>query len=317
MAILDTLSKRLARAASAGKADVYQYDKLPIAFRVQVCHIWVASIGPFVAPDRYLGSAPCSIAWVEIHNAFAREQGVFELDPRSGQDPFLQCQNFLLKAETLPALDLIELTFQAIPIAWERWSSAASAFQRHDFNVTQSPIEAIAELNIRFREHAIGYRFENGQLIRIDSQFIHGEVVTPAIRLLHDAAFRGASQEFLKAHEHYRAGRYKEAINEALKSFESTMKTICDNRGWRYQPNVTAQGLIDLVFKNGLIPVELTSQFTALRSLLESGLPTIRNKQGAHGQGATPVAVPDYLAAYALHLAASNIVVLVSAHRRR
>jgi hypothetical protein len=60
----------------------------------------------------------------------------------------------------------------------------------------------------------------------------------------------------------------------------------------------------------------MQSHFTALRSTLESGLPTVRNRggRGGHGQGSDVVDVPDYLAAYCLHLAATNIVLLIEAH---
>lgn len=40
-------------------------------------------------------------------------------------------------------------------------------------------------------------------------------------------AFRNAEVEFLRAHEAYRAQRLSEALNEALKAFESTMKIVC------------------------------------------------------------------------------------------
>jgi hypothetical protein len=78
----------------------------------------------------------------------------------------------------------------------------------------------------------------------------------------------------------------------------------------------TASKIIDVLFKNNLIPSEMQSHFTALRSTLESGLPTVRNQpgQGGHGQGSDVVEVPDYLAAYCLHLAATNIVLLIEAH---
>lgn len=121
--------------------------------------------------------------------------------------------------------------------------------------------------------------------------------------------------KILQAHEHYRAKRYPEAIAGALKSFESTMKGICDTRNWNYPGNVTAKGLIEVIFSKELIPSSLVSQFSGLRSVLESGLPTVRNKQGGHGQGKDPVAIPSHLAAYALHLAASNIVMLLEAHK--
>jgi hypothetical protein len=93
------------------------------------------------------------------------------------------------------------------------------------------------------------------------------------------------------------------------------MKGICDDRKWKYAADITAKGLIELIFSKGLIPSYVTSQFTGLRSVLESGLPAVRNKQGGHGQGKDPVEIPSHLAAYALHLAASNIVMLLEAHK--
>ena len=107
----------------------------------------------------------------------------------------------------------------------------------------------------------------------------------------------------------------------AENAFESTMKTICDRRSWDYssKPATVKKShrcVIDVLWKHKLIPSEMQSHFTALRSTLECGLPTVRNQagQGGHGQGADVVEVPDYLAAYCLHLAASNIVFLIEAH---
>lgn len=151
--------------------------------------------------------------------------------------------------------------------------------------------------------------------MRVDSQFMHSEVVMPAISLLKQEQFRGASDEFLRAHEHYRHGRSKEAIADALKAFESTMKTICERHNWEYDNTATAQPLIQLLFDKGVLPSFLQSHFTALRTTLESGLPTARNRTSGHGQGSAPVDIPGYLAAYAINLAAANIVLLVDADK--
>jgi hypothetical protein len=106
-----------------------------------------------------------------------------------------------------------------------------------------------------------------------------------------------------------------EAITEASKAFESTMKAICASRKWAHPPNATAKPLIDIMFKNGLIPAELESHFSALRSAMESGLPTLSNKTSRHGQGITPVEVPSHFVGYALHLTAANIIFLVEAYK--
>ena len=100
-------------------------------------------------------------------------------------------------------------------------------------------------------------------------------------------------------------------MNDALKSFESTMKSICDKRGWAYDPKDTSKKLIDICYKNGLIPTFWQQNMSALRSLLEGGVPTGRNKLSGHGQGATPTTVPEHIVSYVLHMAAAAIVFLV------
>ena len=130
--------------------------------------------------------------------------------------------------------------------------------------------------------------------------------------------FSGAEQEFRSAHEHYLNQEYKVAIFDAQKAFESTMKTICDKFVWEYNyDGDTSAILINIVLRNELIPKYLQSHLSGLKKVLESGVPTVRNKEAGHGQGAEPVNVPEYLAAYALHLTASNIVLLVEAYKAK
>lgn len=311
MGIYETFSKRQKKRERAGKPEVYQYDSLPRAFRIQVIHIWVGAIGPFYGWDPGFESEPASSrSWRLIHDTLAREIGVFNLG-NTNENPFVQCQQYLLTADTAGALDIIELTFLFIDTRLRN----LAGYGRAKASIKQNADEAIQELNHRFHEHAIGYQYVGGELIRMDSQYIHEEAVKPAISLLQDAGFRGASDEFLRAHEHYRKVRYKEAVADALKSFESTMKAICDTRHWPYPENATAIPLIKILLEKGLIPKDLEGHFGGLRAAMESGLPTISNRTSRHGQGKEPKEIPGYFAAYALHLAASNIVFLVEAHK--
>src|SRR6202035_2990094 len=112
-------------------------------------------------------------------------------------------------------------------------------------------------------------QYADGEIIRVDSEFVHAEVVKPALALLHTKEFSGAQAEFLKAHEHYRHGRQKEALTESCKALESTLKAICDKRKWAYDKQKdTSQKLIQVCFDNGLIPPFWQQHFTALRSTL-------------------------------------------------
>ena len=241
-----------------------------------------------------------------IHSILCREYGVFILG--SKYDSYSESvSKFLLQTEeTEKAIDVIELGFRYIDRVVRE---SPEDFERREI----SPDDAINELNQRFRRHGVGYQYESGMLVRVDSQLIHCEVVRPTLNLLQDSKYEGTNEEFLSAHEHYRNRRYKECLTECLKAFESCLKAICKARTWPYREKDTAKRLLEIVFNHGLIPNFMQSHFSALRNTLEAGVPTIRNRLGGHGQGSQIVSVPESIAAYALHLTASNILLLTRA----
>ena len=145
---------------------------------------------------------------------------------------------FLDEGDVEKTLDAVELSFRFIDFG------TRDHLDQYGYDASERANDAIEELNNRFKEHGVGYQFTNGQIIRIDSEFIHTEIVKPALKLLNQQHYAGAQQEFLKAHEHYRKGNAKEALSECLKAFESVMKAICDKRGWNYSNNATAKPLI-------------------------------------------------------------------------
>ncbi len=303
MPTFDLFSKRQKRARGE-MPDVFQYEALPKPFRVQVVHILRDALGELTHYDETV-----SKAYGFIHNTLAREYGLFALndDGRSGLYDSSVYQ-FLLETEDIErALDVIELAFRYINKVARGYAYSSRAQQRIE------PDAAIEELNSRFLEHAIGYQFESNEIIRIDSKLIHREVMQPTLQVLSEKKYAGANREFLSAHDHYRRGRYKECLNECLKSFESTMKAICKEQQWPYGESDTAKKLLEICFLKGLIPPYMQAHFSSLRASLESGVPTLRNKISGHGQGAIPTEVPRYLAAYMLHLTASSILLLADA----
>lgn len=311
MGIFDLFSKRQKRL-SGDVPDVYTYDTILRPFRVQIVHIWHDTIGnPNEYHDHYLGVYD---AYKFIVKTLCREYGVFRLtgaNEYGNRDYLSELANFILQeeTETEQVLDAIELSFRVI----DRFTRKYEYLRRP--RASEIAEEAIEELNSRFQEHAIGFQFTDGEIIRVDSKLIHLQVVKPALALLHDKKYAGAQAEFLKAHEHYRHGNAREALTECLKALESIMKAICDKRKWQYPSNAVCSTLIQCCFDNGLIPVFWTQQFSALRSTLESGVPTARNKLGGHGQGSSIVSVPQHLVAYVLHMTASAIVFLAESER--
>ena len=309
--MFDTFTKRMKRQAQGGKLDVYQYDTLPEHFRIQVVRILIRALGPFVKGDEWAGvvGSPSNHVWRSIHEILIDEVSAYIRIP--GTNPFDRFQSFMLTAGTNDTVDGIHVAFSVIDT---KIRCIPPYEAETHYGIILSLDDAIADLNCRFREHEIGYEFAGGELIKQSSQYIHAEVVRPALSLLREAGFRGPSDEFIRAHKHYREGNLKEATTEALKSFESTMKAICRARGWKGYDNANAKDLINVMIEKEVIPRYLSAHFNGLRSVLEAGLPTIRNKTSGHGQGTEVVKIPDYLAAYGLHLAATNIVFLIEAH---
>lgn len=302
MAIFELFSKRQKKLRGE-VADVYQYNDFPNSFRVQVIHIWRDVLGD---EGGYHDESKRSYEF--IHETLCREYGFFRLTDKRGSYSE-QIGNFFLNlSEPEKVLDVIELSFKVVDNYIRRFGVIISGAK-------MLPDDAIIELNQRFQEHGIGYQFEAGEIIRMDSKFIHSEVVKPALSFLQGKNYAGANDEFLRAHEHYRHKRYKECLNECLKAFESMMKAICKKRRWKYSETDTAKTLLDICFKNGLIEPFWQSHFTGLRATLESGIPTVRNKTSGHGQGTDLTTVPPSVASYVLHLTATILLFLANAEK--
>lgn len=301
MAIFKLFSARQ-KEARGEVADVFTYDKLPDALKVQIVHLLNDAVGYDSA--NYGQHHYC---FKFIQDTICREHALFKLVPYSKNPQEDVLRYFLDLKSTELALDIVEIAFTAVMITKDNWHFKENSRPKIE------PDAAVEELNQRFRQHTVGYQYTSAQIVRVDTELIHVEAVKPALLFLQGKELNGANQEFLKAHEHYRHGRYHEALVDALKSFESTLKCICTNKGWGFQPTDTAKKLLDIVFEKGLLPSFMQSEFSALRGLLESGVPVVRNKLGSHGQGVERVSVPAYWARYALNTTASNIVLLVEA----
>lgn len=308
MALIELFSTRQKR--SRGEVpDIYSYDSLPNALRVQIVYIWREAFGT-VTEEGYGVTCPVLDAFREIHQILAKEFGVFTLTDRAREDAFTAVANFFLDCREIErALDVVELTFSYLKLMTQGTSFC--------YTSKTTPDNAIHELNDRLKQHGVGYCFEPDlhKIVRVDSQFVHSEIVKPALAILTQKRFGAVNQEFGNAHQHYREGRSQECIADCLKAFESTMKVICTTQKWAFNPSDTAKTLIKVCFDRGLIPAYLESQFASLKNLLESGVPTIRNKTSGHGQGASYRKIPRHLATYALHLTASNIVFLAECEK--
>jgi AbiJ N-terminal domain 4 len=301
-----TCSRKRQKVLRKEVPDVYEYAQIPRPLRVQIAHILRDLFGHRESYD----SNGCIEAFQAINDLLCREYGVFGLSQNVLSSIDAQVIDFLLSVpDHEKVLDLVEISFRFLAFMLGTNHAWQHRVSQETFD------EAMAELNARFREHGIGYQYESGEIIRVDSQLIHAEVVKPALALLTAPEYKGANAEFLKAFEHYRKGDTKECLNECLKAFESTMKAICTKRKWAFNPTGAAKDLIEVCLKNELISPFIQSHIGAVRATLETGIPAPRNRLSAHGQGVQVVDVPPHYASYMLHLTATTIQFLVEAEK--
>ena len=301
MAIFKLFSTRQ-KEAKGEIADIFSYEILPNPLRVQIVHI----LNEVVGRDS-IGYQSEHYCFKFIRDILLKEHALFKLIDYPKDSKHEVLTYFLKLDDVNKVLDVVDLTFSAIETM-----EGNQIFKQYS-SPKISPNNAIEELNQRFKQHGIGYQFESGTLIRIDTQLIHNEIIKPVLQLLSSSTYKGANEEFLKAHEHYKHDRYQECLVDALKALESVIKSICDSKGWTYQTSDSIKNLLKIIFDKELLPAFMESEFSALRGLLEGGTSVVRNKLGGHGQGAELKNVPGYWARYALNTAASNILLLVEA----
>ena len=195
MPVLDLYSDRKRRADGL-IPDVLTYD-LPDELRVQIIYILKRGIGEWP-----------NLAWTRIHDMVAEGHGRFELARGPTDDQ--RCINFVLHEPSVDRVhDLIEISFRFIDVFLRNFDDRA----RREYGIDATATASIERLNERFRRAGVGYRFEDGNIIRVDSELIHSEVVRPALRFLNGPGFQGPREEFLRAHACYRGGAIPSVSN--------------------------------------------------------------------------------------------------------
>lgn len=302
MSIYDSFSKRLARSKKHDQ-DIYTYDTLPERLRTQIVFIIEDAVNNLIQrPDAYK----------EIVTILCREYGQFCLTPSPpmmhGNRLYKDEMNYFVLKEndTTKVLDAIELVLK-----YSLGNIAAYELPKDHYK-QQKVDSIIAELNERFKEHSVGYQFEENFLIRVDSQFAHAITIKPVLNLIQKKGYETVNKEFMSAFEHFKHGRNAPAMNECLKAYESTMKIICSKKYWPYSPSATASSLIDVCISNGLVPDYWLSHLHGLKSVLNSSVLTPRNKESAHGAGPETKEIPNHLVSYMLNVTASTILFMIA-----
>ncbi len=309
MPVIDLYSKRQKRLRGE-IADVFVYDSFSASFRTQLSLMVDDLLGDM---QDYNENVKVREAYDSIVGFLRKEYGARCLVRVEWGTRHKELHDFIeSETDVERVLDAIELCYEVGDmVCRDRYYT----MKRSD---PDAHVDAcVYELNARFKEAGLGYELVGDKIIRIDSQLIHAEVVKPVIGFLNVEGFEGARDEFLGAYEHYRHGNHEEALVDALKAFESTMKIILTDIDAPFDPNDTANKLVLECSKAGLIPSYNEQHLTSLTNVLTSGIPTVRNRNGGHGQGVSIRTVEPETVAYGLHLTASAIVMLAATHARR
>ncbi|RFM34943.1 STM4504/CBY_0614 family protein [Chitinophaga silvisoli] len=173
--IFDLFSKRQKRLRGE-VPEIFTYDHIPDNLRVQIVHI----IDDVIGAERFASNLDPDDIYSTIHGILCREYGVFRLWGKYEKEKE-QLFNYILKAKLVEeVLDAVDLTFKYF------LSVLKPSYLNYKHNTTSKldPDAAIQELNVRFKENGIGYSFEGGEILRIDSTFMHKEVTQPTLSLL-------------------------------------------------------------------------------------------------------------------------------------
>ncbi len=298
--------KRLA----AGSVDPLVYDAIDENTRVRVIHV-MQRYFKFESHGVHYTS---SLSYWESMRGWLREElGVFQLPgSRSYTDNAEEevLRYFLAEQDIDRLIDWLEMACKIIQIA-----------ARDEYRLQEAALTAIADINGWLDEASIGYQYasdediSNSEFIEVSSRASHAEIIVPTLHVLADRRFAPANSEYRAALDHLRKKEFGDAISEAAKALETTLKIIAAEKDWPHDATKdTLKRLLDIAIKQGPVDPMWQSHFDSVRALLEAGLGTARNRLDSHGQGTQTRKVPDHLAKFAVHQAGSAIMFFAAAN---
>lgn len=240
-------------------------------------------------PDRY-GSLTIETdalisAAERLNEAYGYEAVNFPLGMRLGSWGVDE-QNRLGSQSASLVFDLIELLYDELSDSEENG--------KNDFR---------AEINSVFSDNDIPWVLVDGRLVKIDSRQFEQDMKRKAAERLNelkDAApvFQSSYDELVKAIEFLDKGDFAEAVTNAAKSYESTLKVLCN------EENAAAGRLVSEIVKRGLLDLPDGMEQKDFESKVLMSLPFIRNRPGAaHGAGAGSGEISRNMANLAVNLA--------------
>jgi|GEM_PF-4926908 len=179
--------------------------------------------------------------------------------------------------------------------------------------------EFITKINKYFNIEKIGFEIVYVgdeelplMIFPFESKFQFSETIQKPRSLLFNNQFSGALDEFDRALDDFRLGKFEDCIHKANKAYESTLKTILEKKGIGYKETDQIPALVKEVFKTDLIIKNAQTVFEGLNGLFNNGPNVIRNLEGiGHGQGEEIKKIEQSYAKFVINIVGSITVFLV------
>ncbi|MBW7732821.1 STM4504/CBY_0614 family protein [Enterobacter hormaechei] len=274
--------------------DVFTYDHIPREARVQIATSWQKIVYQSSELPRSLYKFICEE--LGIHNLPVTNR----LNSWGDSDPFIDLVNFFCDSRDCTdevCIDIIDMVSFVMH----------KTFSPYRNDLIQPVVDKI---NFRLQSHGIGYRIEEGNLIRIDTEYTHNQIIKPSIATLGSfKKYQSAFDQFILAFDHFKANKLEESIVSACKAYESTLKIILKDNKIQLSGNETISQLVPKLFTLDGIPAFLQDGNLKLSGMLQAYIGTIRNKIAAHGSD-EPRNIDIELVNFMLNMTGSNILFL-------
>jgi hypothetical protein len=282
--------------------------KLPDTFRNRVIMLCKDSFGEHLNWLNFL---------IEIHKRLQYLHGKIVLtDPPISDDPINDTLAFLVSCKDEYFLDFIEYMFQVDSFSTARLDETKLVDEINNFIqidnlpfaltkfIWESEKEVIAP---GYKEMRTVYKLvAYPKIIRRDDDITYNLAIEPALILLTNKKYSSANTEFLGALVDFRNKDYGDCLTKCGSAIESTLKLVCDSRGWGYNQKDTAATLIKIVVTNSDLDSFFQQQLLCV--------PLIRNNfSTAHGAGIIQRKPPEYIAKFAINSTAAAILFVVEA----
>ena len=165
--MFDLFSRR--HAEKTGKPEVFIYDSFTKEFRNQ----FYAIVKDVFTP---LNSCNSFSYWESICEHFAREKGLKNIVYRSQYDNYINNQvAFEFYVDTCSDVDFLDLMDYVFFII-NHPNVRKQAMHHVLKDICQ---DAIEELNVRLKQHSLGYEFCNGQIVKKTNTVTHETIIKP------------------------------------------------------------------------------------------------------------------------------------------